>query len=254
MEYVLREIADQFKDAFADKKVGFSAAEITGYFRKFSQLVKEFRHYSMKPSRPQLFIESLYCLQPRQQYYALNDLTMVVHDSKYEYPTNDQRAKLREILHNFISPNAIGLGFSRISEVSFRDDWIRAYRRLLNDPAGAITSARTLLESTLKTIIHERGGTPNASGDIGKLLKEAEQSLGFEIGSQNAEHQVFQGLASVVNGVASLSNRAGDRHGTIGSVSIDSEPIASLCVNSCGTLGLAFIEMHLMRPISLRSV
>lgn len=43
-----------------------------------------------------------------------------------------------------------------------------------------------------------------------------------------------------------MSNAAGNRHGTIAGVSIESDAIAELCVNACGTLGIAFIGLHLL--------
>jgi hypothetical protein len=87
-----------------------------------------------------------------------------------------------------------------------------AYGRLSINPAAAVTAARTLLETVIKTIISERGGDPEASaGDLGRLLRQAQDTLGFVRGAENqSEHQIVQGLSSAVAGVAALSNAAGD--------------------------------------------
>ena len=81
--------------------------------------------------------------------------------------------------------------------------------------------------------------------DIGKLVKQAEKILGFDPKDHPGEHQVFSGIASVLNGLACLSNEAGDRHGTVGGVGIEDPSVAEVCVNACGTLALFFIERHL---------
>jgi hypothetical protein len=238
-------LAEKFSAAFAGKKTGFSAREISEYFIRYSNLVKHCDFYGFTPTRPELFIESLYSLEPKFQYYALNDLTFTVYPSKYPYPDEKIRQALRNDLHNLISPTPIGLGFSKLKETAFRIDWVEANRRITTDPAGATTAARTLLETTLKTIIEERGEKPDASGEIGKLVKQTERVLRFQPKDRSAEHQVFSGFASVLNGLASLSNEAGDRHGNIGGAAIDDPAIAEMCVNACGTIALLFIELHL---------
>jgi|SRR5690554_3718368 len=249
MQSVPRTLVDKFSVAFAGPKIGFSAKEITEYFSQYSNLVKPYDHYGINPTRAALFIESVYALTPKHQYYSLNDLTFNQHKSKYEYPTEDKCKELRNELHNYISTTPIGLSFSSIREPAFREDWITCQSRIISNPSAAITSARTLLETLLKTIVHERGGSPETS-DLNRLLKQTEDILGFNRGTQQAEHQVFTGLAGIVSGLASISNAAGDRHGLIAGKSIEDPYLANLCVNAAGTLGLALIEMHLFTPKS----
>ena len=246
VEHVPRALAEKFAFAFAGDKIGFSAREISDYFTGYSNLVKHMDHYGFTPKRSELFIESLYSLAPKQQYYALNDLTFFERKSKYSYPSDQLRQSLREDLHTFISPNPIGLGYSKIRESAFRTDWIEAHRGVALSPAEAITASRRLLETTLKTILDERQETPADKGDLGKLIKQAESALGFVAKEHQWEHQVLLGLASVVGGISALSNESGGRHGTVGGVEIENSAIADLCVNACGTIGLFFIELHLL--------
>ena len=246
VEHIPRALAEKFAFAFAGDKVGFSAREISDCFTGYSNLVKHYDHYGVTPKRSELFIESLYSLAPKQQYYALNDLTFYKRSSKYPYPSDDDRQSLREDLHTFISPNAIGLGYSKIRESAFRTDWIEAHRGVALSPAEAMTAARRLLETTLKTILDERQETPTDKGDIGKLIRQCEAALRFVAKDHQNEHQVLTGLASVVGGISALSNESGGRHGTIGGVEIENSAIADLCVNACGTIGLFFIELHLL--------
>ena len=246
MYAVPRSLVDKFAQAFAGDRVGFSAQQITDYFTRYSNLVKPFDHYGFHPTRKELFVESAYALNPKQQYFALNDLTWNVQPSKYAYPHEDTRTKLREELHAFISPDPIGMRFSRVREPSFREDWVACVSRLQLDPASAITAARTLLETLLKTIIFERGQEPHNTGELGRLLRQAQDCLGFDRRHDQATHQVLTGLTNVVNGLATLSNDAGDRHGLVRGQSIDDPGLAQLSVHAAGTVGLALIELHLL--------
>lgn len=250
MQHLPRVLVEKFAAAFAGNRIGFSAQQISEFFCPYSNLVKPLDHYGMNPTRHDLFVDSVYSLAPKLQYYALNDLVFAERGSRYAYPDEATRNGLRHELHNFISASPIGLSFSRIRETAFREDWVICQSRLEVSPAAAITAARTLLETLLKTIISERGGTPDATGDIGKLMRQAGDILGFSRATQRSEHQILSGLGAVLNGLATISNAAGDRHGNVLGKSIDDPYFANLCVNAAGTIGLAFIEMHLLTPIA----
>lgn len=249
MQSVPRVIVDKFGQAFAGRNVGFSAKQITDYFTGYSALVKPYDHYAMNPTRLQLFVESVYALPPEQQYYALNDLAFLEHESRYNYPSEDRRTELRHELHTFISPNPIGMAFSTLRDTAFRKDWVTAYGRLQANPAGAVTAARTLLETVLKTIITERADIPDNSGQLTRLLRQAEEAVGFMRAEQQAEHQVLQGLVTTIEGVSSISNAAGDRHGTVAGVKLNDNYLATLCVNACGAVALSFIAKHLFHGV-----
>jgi hypothetical protein len=248
MQAVPRVIVERFARVFAGERAGFSARQITEYFTRYSNLVKPFDHYGVNPTRKELFIESVYALSPKHQYYALNDLTWTVHASRYAYPDEPTRVRLREQLHAFISHDPIGIRFSHIREAAFREDWVACLTRLEIDPAAAITAARTLLETLLSTIITERGQRPENRGDLGRLLRQAQDLLGFDRRGSAAQNQVLNGLTNVINGLATLSNVAGDRHGLVRGQSIDDPGLAQLCVHAAGAVGIAFIELHLLVP------
>lgn len=250
MQHLPRVLVEKYATAFAGKGVGFSAQEISDYFCPFSNLVKPFDHYGINPTRHELFVASLYDLSPKLQYYALNELVWSERPSKYPYPNESIRNQLRQELHNFISTTPIGIFFSQIRETAFREDWVICQSRLLSNPAATITAARTMLETLLKSILFERGVQPDSTGDLGKLVKQTSDVLGLQRGRQQAERQILSGLGAIINGLATISNSAGDRHGSVGGRSIDDPYFANLCVNAAGTIGIAFIEMHLFTPIS----
>jgi len=249
MQAVPRVMVDRFAQVFAGDRIGFSAKQITDYFSEYSPLVKPYDHYAINPTRLQLFVESVYALTPEQQYYALNDLTFFEYESRYDYPAEVDRIALRQELHSYISITPIGLGFSEIRQTAFRKDWMAAHGRLLTNPAAAVTAARTLLETLFKTIITERGEEPDNSGSLSRLLRQAQDAIGFVRAQNRAEHQLHQGLVTTVEGIANISNAAGDRHGTVAGVSLDDPHLAYLCVNACGTIGLCFVKKHLFESL-----
>lgn len=250
MQPVQRTIVEKFANTFAGaRNIGFSAKEITEYFSKYSNYVKPHDHYGISLKRSELFIESVYALRPKQQYYALNDLAVIVRETKYEYPSESIRNKLLEELHCSMSPDPIGLRFSQLRETAFREDWVTAISRIDAEPSAAITAGRTMIETILKTIIKERNHEPDSTGDLGRLIKQAQNILDFNRAERQAEHQVLSGLSSIITGISNISNEAGDRHGTIMGKSISDPYIAQMVINSAGVLGIIFIEMHLFNKI-----
>jgi Abortive infection C-terminus len=145
----------------------------------------------------------------------------------------------------------LGLAYSKLSTSEFRKKWMTAYTRLSANPAAAVTAARTLLETVFKTIVSERGGTPDESGNLARLLQQAQNAVGFLRPANQSEHQIITGLTSVIGGVAGISNAAGDRHGTAQGITLQDKHLAVLCVHSCGAVGLCFIEKHLFTPMPL---
>lgn len=239
---------NEFAEAFAGENSGLSGREICLFFERYSTTVRPYDSYSHSPGRKELFLAALSSLLPKEQYYSLNDICIWPPDMKYACPSPDLRDYLRERLHSQVNLSPIGLSFSRLREHSFRIYWYRAQSKISLDPAAAITTARSMLETVFKTIISERGATPDESGDVGRLLKQAQDALSFVRNEQQERHRILSGLTNVVNGVAGLSNAAGDRHGLVDGAGIDDPCVADFVVNAAGTVGLLFIELHLLSP------
>ncbi|MDL1970720.1 MAG: abortive infection family protein [Candidatus Desulfofervidaceae bacterium] len=249
MRAVPRELAERFANTFAGERIGFSGREITDYFSRYSNMVKPYEHYGFTPKRSELFIEALYSLLPKEQYYALTDLCLNSYKSRYSYPSRESREDLLGQLHSYLNVEPIGLRFSTLREHIFREDWLTAYSRLRSNPSASITSARTMLETVFRTIINERNQQPDTSGDLGRLLRQVEQVLNFDTAINQEEHRILNGLTNIINGISGLSNVAGDRHGLIGGEEINDPTVANLVLNASGTVALFFIERHLFLPI-----
>lgn len=110
------------------------------------------------------------------------------------------------------------------------------------DFAGAITNARSFLESLLLYIYKEikkedykfTGDLPRLYKDISRLIK-----LNIEKNTEDDLNKILRGLISIVSGASGISNRMADRHGRL--VNYDKEmhkQISILVVNSVKTLAL----------------
>lgn len=116
--------------------------------------------------------------------------------------------------------------------------WRKAQDRKATDPEGAITAARTLLESVCKHILDEMGEEYSDKSDLKTLYNQAAKLLNLSP-SQHTEQtfkQILSGCYSVVEGLGSLRNSLSDAHGK-GRVGVKPLPRhAELAVNLAGTM------------------
>lgn len=129
---------------------------------------------------------------------------------------------------------------------SVQEAWQKCFERRIDDPEGAITSARTLLESTCKYILERLGEEPDNSGDLPRLYKQAAKLMQLSP-SQHDEQifkQILSGCGTVVDGLSSLRNAFGDSHGK-GTIKIKpSKRHAELAVNLAGSLSSFLIATY----------
>jgi len=103
-----------------------------------------------------------------------------------------------------------------LSSEAVQDAWRRALARQTDDPEGAITLARSLLETVCKHILDDADQTYAHDADLPKLYHFVSMALQLAP-SQHAEEafkRILGGCASVVEGLGTLRNRVGDAHGT----------------------------------------
>lgn len=122
--------------------------------------------------------------------------------------------------------------------------WQKALTRRQNDPEGAITAARTLLETVCKHVLDELGVSYGEKDDLPKLYSEASKALNIAP-SQHTEEvfkQVLGGCTSVVIGLGTLRNRISDSHGQ-GKRPVKPAPRhAELAVNLSGAMATFLVE------------
>lgn len=122
--------------------------------------------------------------------------------------------------------------------------WRKAQERKATDPEGAITAARTLLESVCKHILDEMGEEYGDKSDLKTLYNQAAKLLNLSP-SQHTEQtfkQILSGCYSVVEGLGSLRNSLSDAHGR-GKAGVRPHPRhAELAVNLAGTMATFLVS------------
>ncbi|WP_439924443.1 abortive infection family protein [Nitrobacter sp. JJSN] len=122
--------------------------------------------------------------------------------------------------------------------------WGRALDRRHSDPEGAITSARTLLETVCKHILEETGEEYDEKADLPILYKAVATKLNIAPTQHTEESfkRILGGAANVVEGLGSLRNRVGDAHGK-GKAAVRPGPRhAQLAVNFAGAMATFLVE------------
>lgn len=144
------------------------------------------------------------------------------------------------------APNhtSVAEGLERFDEPEVKAAWDKALERKGSDPAGAITAARTLLETVCKHILDEAGETYEKGVELPKLYRKVSEVMNLAP-SQHTEQvfkQILGGCTSVVEGLGSLRNSVGDAHGQGKRPVKPKERHAELAVNLAGSLALFLVE------------
>jgi hypothetical protein len=122
--------------------------------------------------------------------------------------------------------------------------WEKALVRRHTDPDGAITSARTLLETVCKRILDEEGETYSDKEDLPALYKALAMKLQIAPSqhTEDAFKRILGGATSVVEGLGSLRNKIGDAHGQGGKPVRPSARHAQLAVNLAGAMATFLVD------------
>lgn len=121
---------------------------------------------------------------------------------------------------------------------SVNELWVKAMQRKQTDPQGAITSARSLLESVCKGILDELSVEYNNGDDLQSLYKAIARELSLSP-SQHHEQvfkKILSGCVSVVDGLGALRNSLSDAHGQGLKTVRPADRHAELAVNLAGSM------------------
>ncbi len=217
-----------------------SGPQIFDFFGRYSDEVGKMRYGSGAPSRWQMFANFIESLPIDQQRAALLELCG-------EYPMRtpaptEEVEKLRDRLRGVPVPASFGKAMANIDTTYVTKAWEKLTQRLAGDPEGAITSARTLLESVCIYVLDGPGKRPDHKGDLPASYKATAEALGLDPRKEDdaAIRQILGSCAGLAQGVATLRNQFGDAHGRLGEDA--QRRIAHLAANVSGTLCTFLIE------------
>lgn len=124
--------------------------------------------------------------------------------------------------------------------------WSKALSRRASDPEGAITVARTLLETVCKRILDELSIPYTGKEDLPKLYSMVAKALNLapDQHTEKPIKAILGGAMNLVNGIGTLRNRLSDSHGRGGKPVKPSPRHASLAVNMAGALAMFLVETY----------
>ena len=139
---------------------------------------------------------------------------------------------------NTPSDPTITEGLEVINSSTVRDTWHTALSRRFVDPDGAITAARSLLETVCKHILDESGIHYEQNATLPELYRLTSESLNLGP-SQYSDHilkRTLGGIVTTVQGIGSLRNILGDAHGRGSSSETPEMRHAELAVTLSGAI------------------
>lgn len=165
-------------------------------------------------------------------------------------PDRSEGARLRRALSRAIqavaspSDDELAETLATLDADHVTRSWQKALDRRHDDPEGAITAARTTLESVCKLILDdlevEYVGTDDLPALYSKVASELRLAPSDHV--EQAFKQILGGCMTVVNGLATIRNRLSDSHGQGSNPVRPSPRHANLSVNLAGTVAVFLVE------------
>jgi hypothetical protein len=125
-----------------------------------------------------------------------------------------------------------------------QEAWHKALERRSLDPEGAITIARTLLETVCKHLLDDAEAPYDDGADLPKLYSLTAKLLNLSP-SQHTEEvfkQILSGCHSVVVGLGAVRNKHSDAHGLGPARTKPSARHAELAVNLAGAMATFLLQ------------
>jgi|GEM_PF-774842 len=176
------------------------------------------------------------------QCETLEDFWQFIKSNVSQYqPRRDFLNKAFAPLITFLEQDNIGTSIVEITTIDniyIQDAWKKALDRMIQDPEGAITSSRTLMETVCKHILDGFNEQYDDIADLPKLYKMTANLLQLSP-DQNTEQifkQILGGCQSIVVGLGSMRNKLSDAHGKGSKAVKPSARHAGLAVNLSGAM------------------
>ena len=180
---------------------------------------------------------------------------------KLKYKSYGER---REFIHegfkpliDYLSGNILGDDVTSDTLKAFDIDsinatWGKALDRRTQDPKGAITLARTLLETVIKHILDKSGQEYSEREDLPKLYNKVAKQLNLAPTrhSEESVKAILGSIANLVNGIGTLRNQLSDAHGSGEKLEGSEQAVepsirhANLAVNTAGALATFLVQTY----------
>lgn len=131
-----------------------------------------------------------------------------------------------------------------LDEVSVRAIWKKALNRRTSDPEGAITAARSLLETTCKHVLDDLQRPYPEDASPGRLWALCAEQLNLSPGQhvEPAFKSILGNCQSIVSNLAAIRNKVGDAHGQGKRAVRPKARHAELAVNLAGSMAAFLVS------------
>lgn len=182
-----------------------------------------------------------YCIDLRQFWHFIKGISPT-----YKVRREYLWAEFGPVINNLnlsagiVSPSdgTTGQALSRVDLDFVHETWQTALRRRFDDPKGAITASRTLIETVCKCILDNMGIPYKSSTKYPQLYFLTSKALKLAPGEQSEEaiKRTLGGIVTTIEGIGSLRNIFGDAHGRGRTSENPRVAHAELVVNISGAL------------------
>ncbi|MBI3465037.1 MAG: abortive infection family protein [Planctomycetes bacterium] len=209
------------------------------YVRVRQELVREPRVRDRLPR----FVHSCRTIP---EFWAFIKQKFAHYDERRNYLAdqfNDVLSKLEETTGSPAVDSSTEI-LSTVDSQHVQEAWQKAMDRRVSDPDGALTTARSLLESVCKYILDETGTAYDDTFNLPKLYRLVSEHLKLAP-SQHSEvvvKQILGGCCAAVEGLGALRSRDGDAHGKSKLHAKPKPRHAALAVNLAGSMSSFLIE------------
>uniref|UniRef100_A0A7C1P7F8 Abortive infection protein-like C-terminal domain-containing protein n=1 Tax=Agrobacterium albertimagni TaxID=147266 RepID=A0A7C1P7F8_9HYPH len=161
-----------------------------------------------------------------------------------EYPTAELAKAVQRATQNQPADSIVSEALISFDEAGVHAVWQRAIKRRETDPEGAITLARTLLESVCKHIIEGAGATYGEKDELPRLYRTAAECLNLapDQHTEDIFKRILGGCQTIVEGLGAIRNKLSDAHSRGPRPVRATSRHAALAVNLAGAMASFLVE------------
>jgi len=240
----LSETVELLQNVLIDRATGGGGAEMMEYERLREKVVADSQLKDIAP-------RFLRTCRSQAQFWQFIKSKFSTYADRRQFIWDEFRPMFERIEGSKATPAdlAVSAALEKFDTDTVRRLWLKALERRETDPEGAITLARTLLETICKHILDEHDIEYASGSDLPALYKMAAKTLDVAP-SQHSEpifKQILGGCTAVVEGLGAMRNRLSDAHGQ-GKNPIRPAPRhAELAVNLAGAMAMFLVATHQAR-------
>jgi hypothetical protein len=244
---LLEELSDDYERA--DALVHLLIDRATGASPSESDFVELRRYFTEHGDWSRLLPSWFASKRSLNQFWQFIQAKFPTYAERRKYLWAEFDALLTRLETGAVSPaeDDIEDGLKAFSSEEVNRSWRRMIRRIADDPEGAITASRSLIETVLKHILDDRGVPYDHERiELPDLWKNVQIEL--RLAPEQHQEQIFKqilgGCSGVVNGLGSMRNKLGDAHGDRPRQTRPFPRHARLAVNLAGSMALFLTDTH----------